>query len=170
MLFRSREVHASDIEAMIARMARIPEKAVSHGQKDRLRNLERDLKRVIYGQDHAIGSLVAAIRMARSGLRTGERPVGSFLFCGPTGVGKTELARQLAIALGTHFQRFDMSEYSEKHTVSRLIGAPPGYVGFDQAGLLTEALIKNPHSVILLDEIEKAHSDIWNIQIGRAHV
>jgi ATP-dependent Clp protease ATP-binding subunit ClpA len=157
------KVDAGDVEAMIARMARIPEKTVSRSQKDRLRNLERDLKRVIYGQDHAIGSLVTAIRMARSGLRTGEKPVGSFLFCGPTGVGKTELAKQLALALGTHFQRFDMSEYGEKHTVSRLIGAPPGYVGFDQAGLLTEALIKNPHSVVLLDEIEKAHPDIWNI-------
>ncbi len=157
------KVDAADIEAMIAKMARIPEKTVSRSQKDRLRNLERDLKRVIYGQDHAIESLVAAIRMARSGLRTGEKPVGSFLFCGPTGVGKTELAKQLSIALGTHFQRFDMSEYGEKHTVSRLIGAPPGYVGFDQAGLLTEALIKNPHSVVLLDEIEKAHPDIWNI-------
>jgi len=157
------KVDAADIEAMIAKMARIPEKTVNRSQKDRLRNLERDLKRVIYGQDHAIESLVAAIRMARSGLRTGEKPVGSFLFCGPTGVGKTELARQLSMALGTHFQRFDMSEYGEKHTVSRLIGAPPGYVGFDQAGLLTEALIKNPHSVVLLDEIEKAHPDIWNI-------
>jgi ATP-dependent Clp protease ATP-binding subunit ClpA len=162
-LQRQEKVDAADIEAMIAKMARIPEKTINRSQKDRLRNLERDLKRVIYGQDHAIESLVAAIRMARSGLRTGEKPVGSFLFCGPTGVGKTELAKQLALALGTHFQRFDMSEYGEKHTVSRLIGAPPGYVGFDQAGLLTEALIKNPHSVVLLDEIEKAHPDIWNI-------
>jgi ATP-dependent Clp protease ATP-binding subunit ClpA len=162
-LQKQEKVDAADIEAMIAKMARIPEKTVNRSQKDRLRNLERDLKRVIYGQDHAIESLVAAIRMARSGLRTGEKPVGSFLFCGPTGVGKTELAKQLALALGTHFQRFDMSEYGEKHTVSRLIGAPPGYVGFDQAGLLTEALIKNPHSVVLLDEIEKAHPDIWNI-------
>ncbi|NDD91054.1 ATP-dependent Clp protease ATP-binding subunit ClpA [bacterium] len=156
-------VDASDIEAMIARMARIPEKTVNRSQKDRLRNLERDLKRVIYGQDHAIESLVSAIRMARSGLRTGEKPVGSFLFCGPTGVGKTELSKQLALALGIQFQRFDMSEYGEKHTVSRLIGAPPGYVGFDQAGLLTDALMKNPHSVVLLDEVEKAHPDIWNI-------
>jgi len=157
------EVGAEDIESMIARMARIPEKTVNRSQKDRLKNLERDLKRVIYGQDEAITSLVSAIRMARSGLRSGDKPVGSFLFCGPTGVGKTELSKQLATALGIHFQRFDMSEYSEKHTVSRLIGAPPGYVGFDQAGLLTEALIKNPHAVVLLDEIEKAHSDIWNI-------
>ncbi len=136
-LQKQEKVDAADVEAMIAKMARIPEKTVNRSQKDRLRNLERDLKRVIYGQDHAIESLVAAIRMARSGLRTGEKPVGSFLFCGPTGVGKTELAKQLALALGTHFQRFDMSEYGEKHTVSRLIGAPPGYVGFDQAGLLT---------------------------------
>jgi ATP-dependent Clp protease ATP-binding subunit ClpA len=151
------------IEAVVARMARIPEKTVSRSQKDRLKNLERDLKLVIYGQDEAVAALVGAIRMSRSGLRSGEKPVGSFLFCGPTGVGKTELSKQLAQALGIHFVRFDMSEYSEKHTVSRLIGAPPGYVGFDQAGLLTEALIKNPHSVVLLDEIEKSHSDIWNI-------
>jgi ATP-dependent Clp protease ATP-binding subunit ClpA len=156
-------VDAPMIEAVIARLARIPEKTVSRSQKDRLKNLERDLKLMIYGQDEAIGALVSAIRMSRSGLRSGDKPVGSFLFCGPTGVGKTELSRQLAQALGIHFTRFDMSEYGEKHTVSRLIGAPPGYVGFDQAGLLTEALIKNPHSVVLLDEIEKAHPDIWNI-------
>ncbi len=156
-------VDASMIEAVIAKLARIPEKTVSRSQKDRLKNLERDLKLMIYGQDEAITALTAAIRMSRSGLRSVEKPVGSFLFCGPTGVGKTELSKQLAQALGIHFTRFDMSEYGEKHTVSRLIGAPPGYVGFDQAGLLTEALIKNPHSVVLLDEIEKAHPDIWNI-------
>lgn len=156
-------VDAALIEAVISKLARVPEKTVSRSQKDRLKNLERDLRLMIYGQDEAITALTAAIRMSRSGLRSGEKPVGSFLFCGPTGVGKTELSKQLAQALGIHFTRFDMSEYGEKHTVSRLIGAPPGYVGFDQAGLLTEALIKNPHSVILLDEIEKAHSDIWNI-------
>ena len=151
------------IETVVAQVARIPERTVSVSQKDRLKNLERDLKIAIFGQDHAIEALTTAIRLARSGLRSGERPVGSFLFCGPTGVGKTELCRQLAHALGVPLHRFDMSEYGEKHTVSRLIGAPPGYVGFEQAGLLTDALLKNPHAVILLDEIEKSHYDIWNI-------
>jgi len=157
------KVDASLIESVIAKLARIPEKNVSRSQKDRLKNLERDLKMMIYGQDEAITALVSSIRMSRSGLRAGEKPIGSFLFCGPTGVGKTELSKQLAQAMGVHFVRFDMSEYGEKHTVSRLIGAPPGYVGFDQAGLLTESLIKNPHCVVLLDEIEKAHPDIWNV-------
>ena len=151
------------IEEVISQIARIPARSVSTGQKTRLKNLGRDLKLLIFGQDDAIEAVVNAIQLARSGLRTGDRPVGSFLFAGPTGVGKTELSRQLARALGVPFQRFDMSEYSEKHTVSRLVGAPPGYVGFEQAGLLTDAVIKQPHSVILLDEIEKAHSDIWNI-------
>ncbi|MCM2279172.1 MAG: AAA family ATPase [Oligoflexia bacterium] len=151
------------IEEIVAQIARIPARSVSSSQKDRLKNLERDLKLTIFGQDHAIEALVTAIRLARSGLRTGDRPVGSFLFCGPTGVGKTELSKQLGHCMGVPFLRFDMSEYSEKHTLSRLIGAPPGYVGFEQAGLLTDAVLKNPHSVILLDEIEKAHSDIWNI-------
>jgi ATP-dependent Clp protease ATP-binding subunit ClpA len=151
------------VEAVIAQIARIPARSVSSSQKEKLQNLERDLKLMIYGQDHAIEALTTAIRLARSGLRTGEKPVGSFLFVGPTGVGKTELTKQLSHSLGVPFLRFDMSEYMEKHTVSRLIGAPPGYVGFEQSGLLTEALLKNPHSVILLDEIEKAHPDVWNI-------
>jgi len=157
------EINETHIEEMVAEIARIPARSVSVSQKKRLKNLDRDLKLSIFGQDHAIETLVTAIRLARSGLRTGEKPVGSFLFCGPTGVGKTELSKQLAHCLGVPFVRFDMSEYLEKHTVSRLIGAPPGYVGFDQEGLLTDAVYKNPHSVILLDEFEKAHSDIWNI-------
>src|SRR4029078_1313797 len=140
-----------------------PARSVSTSQKARLKNLKSDLKLTIFGQDPAVEALVTAIRLARSGLRSGDRPVGSFLFCGPTGVGKTELSKQLSHCLGVPFLRFDMSEYSEKHTVSRLIGAPPGYVGFEQAGLLTDAVVKNPHSLILLDEIEKAHADIWNI-------
>ena len=156
-------IEEHDIEELIAKIARIPQRSVSHSQKERLKNLERDLKLTIYGQDHAVQALVTAIRLSRSGLRSGEQPVGSFLFCGPTGVGKTELSKQLAKLLGIQFLRFDMSEYMEKHTVSRLIGAPPGYVGFEQAGLLTDAVTKNPHSVILLDEIEKAHPDLWNI-------
>lgn len=151
------------IEDIIAQIARIPARSVNTAQKIRLKNLTSDLKLSIFGQDSAIEALTTAIRLARSGLRSGDHPVGSFLFCGPTGVGKTELSKQLAHCLGVPFLRFDMSEYSEKHTLSRLIGAPPGYVGFEQAGLLTDAVLKNPHSVVLLDEIEKAHSDIWNI-------
>ncbi len=158
-----KEVGAKEIEEIISQIARIPARSVSHDQKARLRSLDRDLKLVIFGQDHAIDQLTNAIRLARSGLRAGDKPVGSFLFCGPTGVGKTELAKQLAHAMGIPFQRFDMSEYMEKHTVSRLIGAPPGYVGFEQAGLLTEAVRKQPYSVILLDEFEKAHPDVYNI-------
>ena len=153
----------AEVEEVIAQMARIPARSMNSNQKVRLKNLKDDLKLSIFGQDHAVDALVTAIRLARSGLRSGERPVGAFLFCGPTGVGKTELSKQLAHCLGVPFQRFDMSEYSEKHTLSRLIGAPPGYVGFEQAGLLTDAVLKNPHSVVLLDEIEKAHADIWNI-------
>jgi ATP-dependent Clp protease ATP-binding subunit ClpA len=160
---KRRKIEREFVEEIIAQIARIPARSINVSQKERLRNLERDLKLTIYGQDHAVDALVTSIRLARSGLRTGERPVGSFLFCGPTGVGKTELSRQLGLCMGVPFLRFDMSEYSEKHTVSRLIGAPPGYVGFEQAGLLTDAVTKNPYSVILLDEIEKAHSDIWNI-------
>ncbi len=152
-----------EIEEVIALMARIPARSVNTNQKARLKNLDRDLKLSLFGQDAAVDALTSAIRLARSGLRTGERPIGCFLFCGPTGVGKTELSKQLSHCLGVPFLRFDMSEYSEKHTVSRLIGAPPGYVGFEQAGMLTDAVLKNPHSVVLLDEIEKAHSDIWNI-------
>jgi ATP-dependent Clp protease ATP-binding subunit ClpA len=154
---------ASAIEEVIAQIARIPARSISSSQKARLKGLKDDLKLSIFGQDHAVDALVTAIRLARSGLRTGDRPVGAFLFCGPTGVGKTELSKQLAHCLGVPFLRFDMSEYSEKHTISRLIGAPPGYVGFEQAGLLTDGVMKNPHSVVLLDEIEKAHPDIWNV-------
>lgn len=154
---------AVDMEEIVAQIARIPARSVSTTQKTRLRNLDRDLKLAIFGQDHAIEQITTAIRLARSGLRAGDKPIGSFLFCGPTGVGKTELTKQLAHALGVPFLRFDMSEYMEKHTVSRLIGAPPGYVGFEQAGMLTDAVTKQPHSVVLLDEVEKAHPDIWNI-------
>ncbi len=160
---RRKTVGVAEIEAVVARMARIPPKTVSTSDKDVLRNLDRDLKMVVYGQDEAIETLSAAIKMARSGLREGEKPIGSFLFAGPTGVGKTEVTRQLARVMGIELVRFDMSEYMERHTVSRLIGAPPGYVGFDQGGLLTEAISKQPHSVLLLDEIEKAHPDVFNL-------
>ncbi len=151
------------IEDVVARIARIPAKNVSKSDRDVLRNLERNLKLVIYGQDDAVETLASSIKMSRSGLGDQRKPVGSFLFAGPTGVGKTEVTRQLAIALGVELVRFDMSEYMERHTVSRLIGAPPGYVGFDQGGLLTEAINKHPHSVLLLDEIEKAHPDVFNL-------
>ncbi|HKQ15569.1 MAG TPA: ATP-dependent Clp protease ATP-binding subunit ClpA [Steroidobacteraceae bacterium] len=160
---REETVTTQMVEDVVARIARIPPKNVSSNDKDTLRNLERNLKLVIYGQDTAIDSLAAAIKMSRSGLGDQRRPVGSFLFAGPTGVGKTEVTRQLAIAMGVELIRFDMSEYMERHTVSRLIGAPPGYVGFDQGGLLTEAINKHPHSVLLLDEIEKAHPDVFNL-------
>jgi ATP-dependent Clp protease ATP-binding subunit ClpA len=160
---RESTVEVTHIEDVVARMARIPPKSVSTSDREVLRNLERNLKLVIFGQDKAIESLGAAIKMARSGLNDQRKPVGSFLFAGPTGVGKTEVTRQLAIAMGVEFVRFDMSEYMERHTVSRLIGAPPGYVGFDQGGLLTEAVAKHPHSVVLLDEIEKAHPDVFNL-------
>ncbi|MEW6297792.1 MAG: AAA family ATPase, partial [Thermodesulfobacteriota bacterium] len=156
-------VRDTDIEAVVAKIARIPPRSVSVSDKERLQNLEGDLKKVVFGQDRAIETVVTAIKMARAGLGSPEKPVGSFLFTGPTGVGKTEVAKQLAATLGLQFLRFDMSEYMEKHTVSRLIGAPPGYVGFDQGGLLTEAITRNPHSVLLLDEIEKAHPDLFNI-------
>jgi ATP-dependent Clp protease ATP-binding subunit ClpA len=151
------------VENIVAKMARIPPKNVSASDRDLLKNLERNLKLVIFGQDEAIGTLGSAIKMARSGLRDEQKPVGAFLFAGPTGVGKTEVTRQLAMALGVELVRFDMSEYMERHTVSRLIGAPPGYVGFDQGGLLTEAVTKNPHSVLLMDEIEKAHPEVFNL-------
>jgi ATP-dependent Clp protease ATP-binding subunit ClpA len=160
---RETQVEVRHIEDVVARMARIPAKTVSASDRDVLRNLERNLKLVIFGQNPAIDSLAASIKMARSGLGDQRKPVGSFLFAGPTGVGKTEVTRQLAIALGVEFIRFDMSEYMERHTVSRLIGAPPGYVGFDQGGLLTEAIAKHPHCVLLLDEIEKAHPDVFNL-------
>lgn len=160
---RRKTVSVSDIEAVVARMARIPPKTVSHSDRDALRTLDRDLKLTIFGQDAAVSKLAQAIKMARSGLAPMEKPIGSFLFAGPTGVGKTEVTRQLAKLLGIPLIRFDMSEYMERHTVSRLIGAPPGYVGFDQGGLLTEAISKNPHSVLLLDEIEKANPEVFNL-------
>ena len=156
-------IEETDIEAMVAKIARIPPRSVSVTDKERLHDLDADLKKVVFGQDPAIQVIVRAIRLSRAGLGQPEKPVGSFLFSGPTGVGKTEVAKQLAQTLGLQFLRFDMSEYMEKHTVSRLIGAPPGYVGFDQGGLLTEAITRNPHSVLLLDEIEKAHPDLFNI-------
>jgi ATP-dependent Clp protease ATP-binding subunit ClpA len=156
-------IDVANIEEIVARIARIPSKSVSASDRNLLRNIERDLKLVIFGQDKAIGALSSAIKMARSGLREEEKPVGAFLFAGPTGVGKTEVSRQLAYCLGIELIRFDMSEYMERHTVSRLIGAPPGYVGFDQGGLLTEAVSRNPHAVLLLDEIEKAHPEVFNL-------
>jgi ATP-dependent Clp protease ATP-binding subunit ClpA len=160
---REPTVEVRHIEDVVARMARIPAKSVSSSDREVLKNLERNLKLVIFGQDKAIEALSASIKMARSGLGESRKPVGSFLFAGPTGVGKTEVTRQLAIAMGVEFLRFDMSEYMERHTVSRLIGAPPGYIGFDQGGLLTEAISKHPHCVLLLDEIEKAHPDVFNL-------
>jgi ATP-dependent Clp protease ATP-binding subunit ClpA len=156
-------IEVRHVEDVVARMARIPAKSVSTSDRELLKNMERNLKLVIFGQDRAIEALSAAIKMARSGLGDQRKPVGSFLFAGPTGVGKTEVTRQLAITMGVEFLRFDMSEYMERHTVSRLIGAPPGYVGFDQGGLLTEAIAKHPHCVLLLDEIEKAHPDVFNL-------
>ncbi len=160
---RRKIISVTEIENVVAKIARIPVKKVSARDKDTMRNLERDLKLLVYGQDNAITALASAIKLSRSGLREPEKPVGCFLFTGPTGVGKTEVTRQLANLLGIELVRFDMSEYMEKHTVSRLIGAPPGYVGYDQGGLLTEAITKNPHSVLLLDEIEKAHPDVFNL-------
>lgn len=160
---RVRGIGKSQIERVVAKIARIPEKTVSHDDKQVLQYLGRDLKNMVFGQDDAIDALVAAVKLSRSGLGLPEKPVGSFLFSGPTGVGKTEVARQLAYVLGIPLQRFDMSEYMEAHAVSRLIGAPPGYVGYEQAGLLTEAVSKQPHCVLLLDEIEKAHRDIYNV-------
>ncbi len=158
-------IDAPEVEAVIATMAKIPPRTVAVSEKERLQHLEADLQKVIYGQDNAIQQLVAAIKISRSGLGHPERPVGSFLFSGPTGVGKTELAKQLAASLGVEFIRFDMSEYMEPHTVSRLIGAPPGYVGFDQGGLLTDAVIRTPYSVLVLDEIEKAHPNLFSIML-----
>jgi ATP-dependent Clp protease ATP-binding subunit ClpA len=152
-----------EIEEIVAKIARIPPRTVSSDDKAALKTLDRDLKNVVFGQDKAIDALAKAIKMSRSGLGSPGKPIGSFLFSGPTGVGKTEVARQLAYTLGIELERFDMSEYMERHAVSRLIGAPPGYVGFDQGGLLTEAITKKPHCVLLLDEIEKAHPDIYNI-------
>lgn len=159
----SRVITADDIEAVVASIAKIPTKSVSGSDKERLKGMEIELKALIYGQDHAIEQVVKAIKLSRAGLNNPTKPVGCYLFSGPTGVGKTELAKQLANTLGVKFVRFDMSEYMEKHTVSRLIGAPPGYVGFDQGGLLTDQINKTPHCVLLLDEIEKAHPDLFNI-------
>ncbi len=160
---RKKTIGVPEIEEIVARIARIPQKHVSSSDREALRNLERDLKLVVFGQDAAVEALAASIKMARSGLREGEKPIGSYLFSGPTGVGKTEVTRQLAYIMGLQLIRFDMSEYMERHTVSRLIGAPPGYVGFDQGGLLTDAVSKHPHCVLLLDEIEKAHSGVFNL-------
>ena len=160
---KRKTVQVKDIEDTVARIARIPPKSVTSSDRDRLATLERDLKLVIYGQDDAIQQLSASIKLARSGLGNPDKPIGSFLLAGPTGVGKTEVTRQLANLLGIELVRFDMSEYMERHTVSRLIGAPPGYVGFDQGGLLTDAVLKNPHAVVLLDEVEKAHPDVFNL-------
>jgi ATP-dependent Clp protease ATP-binding subunit ClpA len=160
---QKKTVRAVDVERIVAKIARIPARNVSMSDKSRLEQLDADLKLTVYGQDEAIGAVATAIRVARAGLGKPDKPVGSFLFAGPTGVGKTEVAKQLAHVLGVSFLRFDMSEYMEKHTVSRLIGAPPGYVGFDQGGLLTEAITRNPHAVLLLDEIEKAHPDLFNV-------
>ena len=160
---RRKQISVKEIEGIVARIARIPEKSVSARDKDSLRNLADNLKTVVYGQDQAIGALANAIKLARAGLRDPEKPIGSYLFTGPTGVGKTEVAKRLAEILGIKLIRFDMSEYMERHSVSRLIGAPPGYVGFDQGGMLTDAIDQNPHAVLLLDEIEKAHPDLFNV-------
>ncbi|MEY2864739.1 MAG: hypothetical protein RLY58_2446, partial [Pseudomonadota bacterium] len=158
-----KHIDVDEIEAIVAKIARIPPKSVSRDDKSVLMNLERDLKRVVFGQDEAIEALAAAIKLSRAGLKSPEKPIGSFMFAGPTGVGKTEVTKQLATVLGMELIRFDMSEYMERHTVSRLIGAPPGYVGFDQGGLLTDSINKHPHCVLLLDEIEKAHPDVFNL-------
>ncbi|ASG20641.1 ATP-dependent Clp protease ATP-binding subunit ClpA [Nitrospirillum viridazoti] len=160
---RKKTIQVKDVEAVVAKIARIPPKSVSRDDREVLLNLERDLKTMVFGQDKAIDTLVSAIKLARAGLRDPEKPIGNYLFSGPTGVGKTEVARQLSRTLGIELTRFDMSEYMERHTVSRLIGAPPGYVGFDQGGLLTDAIDQHPHCVLLLDEIEKAHPDLYNI-------
>ncbi|MBX3456637.1 ATP-dependent Clp protease ATP-binding subunit ClpA [Ferrovibrio sp.] len=160
---RRKVIGVKEVEAIVAKIARIPPKSVSREDKESLRNLEADLKRVVYGQDNAIEALASSIKLARAGLREPEKPIGSYLFSGPTGVGKTEVARQLSMIMGVELIRFDMSEYMERHSVSRLIGAPPGYVGFDQGGLLTEAVSRNPYSVVLLDEVEKAHPDLMSI-------
>ena len=162
---RKKTVSVNDIENIVARIARIPAKTVTTSDKDVIKNLERNLKMVVFGQDEAIATLANSIKMSRSGLANPNKPIGNFLFAGPTGVGKTEVTRQLALQMGVELVRFDMSEYMERHTVSRLIGAPPGYVGFDQGGLLTDAINKQPHCVLLLDEMEKAHPDVFNLML-----
>ncbi|NQV60057.1 MAG: AAA family ATPase, partial [Alphaproteobacteria bacterium] len=160
---RKKTISVKDIETVVAKIARIPPKTVSKDDRASLANLDGELKNVVFGQDQAIEALATALKMSRAGLREPEKPIGSYLFSGPTGVGKTEVARQLANIMGMEMVRFDMSEYMERHTISRLIGAPPGYVGFDQGGMLTDAIDQNPHAVLLLDEIEKAHPDLFNI-------
>jgi ATP-dependent Clp protease ATP-binding subunit ClpA len=160
---RRKSLGVKEIEAVVAKIARIPPKTVSKDDAETLRDLEKTLKRVVFGQDKAVTALCSAIKLARAGLREPEKPIGNYLFAGPTGVGKTEVAKQLASSLGVELIRFDMSEYMEKHAVSRLIGAPPGYVGFDQGGMLTDAVDQHPHCVLLLDEMEKAHPDVYNI-------
>jgi len=160
---RRKTVTLRDVEEIVAKIARIPPKSVSADDKETLRNLERDIKAMVFGQDKAVEALAAAIKLSRAGLRDTEKPIGNYLFSGPTGVGKTEVARQLSSVMGIELIRFDMSEYMERHSVSRLLGAPPGYVGFDQGGLLTDAIDQHPHAVLLLDEIEKAHPDLFNI-------
>jgi len=160
---RKKTISKAEVEEIVAKIARIPPASVSNDDRSKLQTLERDLKSVVFGQDKALDMLAASVKMARSGLGRGDKPIGAFLFSGPTGVGKTEAAKQLAYIMGIDLIRFDMSEYMERHAVSRLIGAPPGYVGFDQGGLLTEAITKKPHAVLLLDEIEKAHPDIFNV-------
>ena len=160
---RRKKITVKDVERIVAGIARIPPKTVTKDDKESLRNLDCDLKTMVYGQDEAIGALASSIKLARAGLREVEKPIGCYLFSGPTGVGKTEVARQLALTLGIELVRFDMSEYMERHTVSRLIGAPPGYVGFDQGGLLTDAIDQHPHAVLLLDEVEKAHPDLFSL-------
>ena len=160
---RKKTITVKDVESVVAKIARIPPKSVSKDDKATLLNLEQDLMRVVFGQDAAIQALSSAIKLSRAGLREPEKPIGSYLFSGPTGVGKTEVARQLSITLGVELVRFDMSEYMEKHAVARLIGAPPGYVGYEEGGTLTEAVRRRPYQVVLFDEIEKAHPDIFNI-------
>jgi ATP-dependent Clp protease ATP-binding subunit ClpA len=160
---QKKTIGKAEIEDIIAKIARIPPQTVNQDDRSKLQTIDRDLRNVVFGQEPAIEALASAIKMARAGLGKTDKPIGSFLFSGPTGVGKTEVAKQLAFILGIEMIRFDMSEYMERHAVSRLIGAPPGYVGFDQGGLLTEAITKKPHAVLLLDEIEKAHPDIFNI-------